>query len=51
MEKAIAVYGHYSLDKYNMSDINEYLDKGWKVKTIHTVVVDEYVTAIFILEK
>ena len=51
MEKAIVAYGHYNLTKYDMSDINEYLDKGWKVKTIHTVVVEEYVTAIFILEK
>lgn len=51
MEKVVTVYAHNYLGKFDMSDVNECLRNGWKVKTIHTVVVDNYINAIFVLEK
>ena len=32
-------------------EVNEYLDKGWTVKSVNMAATKEYTTAIFVLEK
>ena len=49
MEKVVILHGHDYI--YDEDDINEYLEKGWTVKSVSTVATKEYVTAIFVLEK
>ena len=40
-----------NISSYEAKEINKYLDEGWTVKTIHTTVLKDYTTAIFVLEK
>ena len=51
MEKVVIVGSIGNLHSYDAKDVNEYLDKGWTVKSIHTTTNKEYMTAIFVLEK
>ena len=51
MEKVVIIGSVGDISSYKAKEVNEYLDKGWTVKTIHTVGTNEYTTAIFVLEK
>ena len=54
MEKVIAVYGYDNLSTYDLSDVQQWLDRGWRVKsiTMHNIknCTDSVtVNAIFVL--
>lgn len=59
MEKVVAVSGtdlksnkHTTSGTYDdMEVVNQFLDKGWTVKNIHTATTNDIITAIFVLEK
>ena len=51
MEKTIIISGRCSIDGYKASEINDYLNDGWKVKSVTMSSTEEYTTAIVVLEK
>mgnify|MGYP003304495796 CR=1 FL=1 len=59
MEKVVVVSGtELKSDRHNsygpsddMEAVNNYLDKGWTVKNIHTATTNNITTVIFVLEK
>ena len=52
MEKVIIINSFHHLSNNNVKEINEWLAKGWKVKSVVTESVkDDFITAIFVLEK
>ena len=51
MEKVIVIKQCYSLDSYDVKEINEYLHSGWTVKHVKMNSCSDWITAIFVLEK
>ena len=55
MEKIIAIDGYDVIGKYDLDEVQKWLDKGWKVKsiTMHNIktAVGVRVNAIVVLEK
>lgn len=51
MEKVIVVETTYSLNQKNVKEVNELLEKGWKVKFVTMAATDNYMSAIFVLSK
>ena len=51
MEKVVIMYGVGNISDYQADEVNEYLDKGWTVKSVNMAATKEYTTAIFVIEK
>ena len=53
MEKVVTVYRKYFLTDESMEKVNQYLEEGWRVKSVTVVpfMCGDLVSVIFVLEK
>ena len=51
MEKVVIISGHSRIYGKEADEVNEYLDKGWTVKTVNMAATNDGTTVIFVLEK
>ena len=49
MEKVIVTHHQSFLTQNEMSEVNCYLEGGWRVKSVTTEKCNDHVTAIFVL--
>jgi hypothetical protein len=50
MERVVVLTGSSFLAAKNEREINDYLNKGWKVKHVTSTATDGWVTVVFVLE-
>ena len=50
-KKVIIVHSSYNLSNRDAKEVNEWLEKGWKVKCVVTETANDFITAIFVLWK
>ena len=50
MEKVVVATGNYPLSNEDMYEVNQYLARGWVVKSVTTQNTKDHMTVIFVLE-
>lgn len=51
MEKIVVASSSYRLVNGDVKGVNEWLEHGWKVKSVTPAATEGYVTFVFVLEK
>ena len=51
MEKVVVCHSSSWLSNYDFEEVNEYLEKGWTVKSVTMTAGKEYTHAVFVLER
>lgn len=51
MEKIIVISSPNSLSKYDTEKLQDYLDKGWKIKNMDMAATKDWVNLVVVIEK